>query len=44
MAAGFFGPMYDLVEWAAAVGVFVYFGLGAQGMTLEQRAHSPLDA
>ncbi|WP_247306446.1 hypothetical protein ACQVRV_06455 [Ralstonia pseudosolanacearum] len=36
-----FGPMYDVVGWVAAVGIFVYFGLGAQGMTIEQRAKVP---
>ncbi|RNM03242.1 hypothetical protein [Ralstonia pseudosolanacearum] len=37
----FFGPMYDVVGWLAAVGVFIYFGLGAQGMTAVQRARVP---
>lgn len=36
-----FGPMYDVFGWVAAVGIFVYFGLGAQGMTIEQRAKVP---
>lgn len=36
-----FGPMYDVVGWVIAVGVFAYFGLGAQGMTIEQRERVP---
>ncbi|KWB61670.1 hypothetical protein [Burkholderia ubonensis] len=36
-----FGSMYDVVGWVVAIGIFVYFGLGAQGMTIEQRARVP---
>lgn len=36
-----FGPMYDVVGWVVAVGVFIYFGLGAQGMSIERRARVP---
>ena len=32
-----FGPMYDVIGWVLAVGFFVYFGLGARGLTVEQR-------
>ncbi|WP_431823547.1 hypothetical protein [Burkholderia sp. F1] len=37
-----FGSMYDVIGWVVAIGIFVYFGLGAQGMTIEQRARSTL--
>ncbi|MBA9846587.1 hypothetical protein [Ralstonia pickettii] len=36
-----FGPLYDVVGWVFATGLFVYFGLGAQGLPLEHRKNLP---
>lgn len=33
--------MYDVVGWVFATGLFVYFGLGAQGLPLERRNNLP---
>lgn len=35
------GPMYGVAGWLIGTFVFVYFALGAQGMTIEQRELLP---
>ncbi len=37
-----FGPIYDVVGWVIGTGIFIYFGLGAQGMPIERRRNLPL--
>ncbi|AIO35965.1 putative membrane protein [Burkholderia cenocepacia] len=36
-----FGPLYDVVGWVAAVGIFFYFSLSAQGLSIAQRERVP---
>ncbi|CAM2154568.1 conserved protein of unknown function [Pararobbsia alpina] len=35
------GPMYGVAGWLIGTFVFVYFALGAQGMTIETRERLP---
>ncbi|RKP49716.1 hypothetical protein [Pararobbsia silviterrae] len=35
------GPLYGVAGWLIGSVVFVYFALGAQGMTIEQREMLP---